>query len=207
MLCCLSGGGPAFCHGEGETGTRGDESQAVINPALTGWEGRSPDCSAGWEAEAPGGGLGDEVRKQKYCLSPFYLWLKCKPEECRCHTPPLKTRAVPSVHLYVCQYINLFSFPFSVLLHTRTHTLSFTGLAHPNHREAYFYLIQWTSIVNSLFYSSFTSQIEFSLCFKSNKIAQLKLQRSFWWFPGLAVVDGTSLITEKYKKVLLFQKY
>lgn len=32
----VSGGGPAGCYGEGETGTGGDESQAVINSTLTG---------------------------------------------------------------------------------------------------------------------------------------------------------------------------
>lgn len=56
------GGGPAGCHGEGETGTGGDESQTVINSTLTGWEGRSPDRPAGREAETPGGGPWDEVR-------------------------------------------------------------------------------------------------------------------------------------------------
>lgn len=56
------GGGPAGCHGEGETGTGGDEGQTVINSTLTGWEGRSPDRPASREAEAPGGGPGDEVR-------------------------------------------------------------------------------------------------------------------------------------------------
>lgn len=61
---CVSGGGPACCHGEGETGTGGDESQAVVHPTLPGREGRSPDRPAGREAEAPGGGPGNEVRKQ-----------------------------------------------------------------------------------------------------------------------------------------------
>jgi len=56
-----SGGRPPGCHGEGETGTGGDESQAVINSTLTGREGRSPDCPESGEAEAPGGGPGDEV--------------------------------------------------------------------------------------------------------------------------------------------------
>lgn len=59
----VSGGGPAGCYGEGETGTGGDESQAVINSTLTGWEGGSPDFAAGREAEAPGRGPGDEVRR------------------------------------------------------------------------------------------------------------------------------------------------
>lgn len=70
---CVSGGGPASCHGEGETGTGGDESQAVINSTLTGREGRSPDRPAGREAEAPGGGPGNEVRKQKHTFYCFYL--------------------------------------------------------------------------------------------------------------------------------------
>lgn len=42
----MSGGGPACCHGEGETGTGGDESQVVIDSAVIGGEGRSPDCPA-----------------------------------------------------------------------------------------------------------------------------------------------------------------
>lgn len=57
-----SGGGPTGCHGKSETGTGGDESQTVINPALIGWEGRSSDRPASREAEAPGGGSWDEVR-------------------------------------------------------------------------------------------------------------------------------------------------
>lgn len=68
------GGGPACCHGEGETGTGGDESQAVVNSALSGWEGRSPDRPACWEEEAPGGGPGNEVRQQKtYALLPLFM--------------------------------------------------------------------------------------------------------------------------------------
>lgn len=68
------GGGPACCHGEGETGTGGDESQAVVNSALSGWEGRSPDRPACWEEEAPGGGPGNEVRQQKtYTLLPLFM--------------------------------------------------------------------------------------------------------------------------------------
>ena len=50
ILCpiiCVSGGGPAGCHGESETGTGGDESQAVVNSTLTGREGRSPHRPAG----------------------------------------------------------------------------------------------------------------------------------------------------------------
>lgn len=61
---CVSGGGPAGCHGEGETGIGGDESQAVINSTLTGRKGRSLDFPASREAETPGGGPGDEVRIQ-----------------------------------------------------------------------------------------------------------------------------------------------
>lgn len=76
---CVSGGGPSCCHGEGETRTGGDESQAVINSALTGRKGRSPDCPAGREAEASGGGPGDEVRNT-HILSLLFM-LTQKPDE------------------------------------------------------------------------------------------------------------------------------
>lgn len=73
---CVSGGGPAGCHGEGETGTGRDESQAVVNSTLPGREGRSPDRHAGREAEAPGGGPGDEVRRTRFIASVLVSVLK-----------------------------------------------------------------------------------------------------------------------------------
>lgn len=81
MFRCVSGGGPACCHGEGETGTGGDESQAVVDPALPGREGRSPDRPAGREAEAPGGGPGNEVRQQNHRFLLLVFMLTRKPAE------------------------------------------------------------------------------------------------------------------------------
>lgn len=72
------GGGPAGCHGEGETGTGGDESQAVVNSTLTCWEGRSPDCPASREAETPGGGPRNEVRTEKHAYFKSSLYINVR---------------------------------------------------------------------------------------------------------------------------------
>lgn len=100
------GGGPACCHGEGETGTGGDESQAVVNSALTGWEGRSPDRPACWEEEAPGGGPGNEVRQQKtYVLLPLFMITRKADVHGQTHPiPNWKTHL--SKHIHSCNNIS-----------------------------------------------------------------------------------------------------